>query len=167
MATSLTEPASPVVEEELPAGLVEAGGYRSERAASDDGLLVLAMGRPYWTVATGSGQRLLIAAEVAVPAKEQLLKFDRENLNSPPPAFVEQITYPTDVITPLLWAAVVLGIFHLQAARLDWSAAGALDAVGIFGRGEWWRLGTALWLHGDGAHVVSNALSACCFLPRW
>ena len=101
-AMSLIEPASPVVEEELPPGLVEVGFYPSERAASEPGLVVLAMGRPYWTVATGSGQRLLIEAEVAVPANEQLLKFDRENLNWPPPAFVERVTYPTDVITPLL-----------------------------------------------------------------
>ena len=158
-AMSLIEPASPVVEEELPPGLVEVGFYPSERAASEHGLVVLAMGRPYWTVATGSGQRLLIEAEVALPAKEQLLKFDRENLNWPPPAFVERVTYPTDVITPLLWAALVLGIYHLQGTRPGWTAAGALDSEGIFGRGEWWRLGTALWLHGDGAHAISNALS--------
>ena len=37
--------------------------------------------------------------------------------------------------------------------------AGALDTQAVFDRGEWWRLGTALFLHADFGHLISNVLS--------
>jgi rhomboid protease GluP len=156
---SLIEPTLSVAPDERPADLVEVGVYSSERAAFDRGLVVLAVGRPYWSETSEARVSLLVEPEIAPRVREQLMRFERENVDWPPRPLVETVTYPTDVITPLVWAAAVLAIFHFQATRPEWLALGALDAAAIFERGEWWRVGTALWLHADGAHVISNALS--------
>ena len=156
---SLTAPTTSVADDAPPNDLVEVGVYPREQAAFDRGLVVLAMGWPYWTATTDTDVRLLVAPEIASRVLVQLARFECESVGWPPCPLVESFAYPTDVITPLLWAATVLAIFQLQATRPEWVALGALDGKAVFERGEWWRPATALWLHGDGAHVISNALS--------
>jgi len=41
----------------------------------------------------------------------------------------------------------------------SWGKCRRLDAQGVFGRGEWWRLGTALFLTPTWGHLASNVLS--------
>jgi len=156
---SLTAPVTSVADDALPTDLVEVGVYATERAAFDRGLVVLAVGGSYWTVTSDPGVSLLVEPEIAPRVRVQLTRFERESVGWPPRPFVESGSYPTDVITPLVWAVVVLAVFHFQATRPEWLAVGALDAKVLFERSEWWRPATALWLHGDGAHVISNALS--------
>jgi rhomboid protease GluP len=53
---------------------------------------------------------------------------------------------------------LLLGFFAVtgpRAAGSAWFAAGASDAERVL-HGEWWRTITALTLHADSAHVVSN-----------
>ncbi len=156
---SPAESAPPVADEAMPTDLVEVGVYAGERAAFERGLVVLALGRSYWKVTDGEMLRLLVEPEIEERVREQLARYERECVGWPPPPLVDRASYPTDVITPLVWAAAVLGIFQLQRVNPGWVEWGALDATGVVARGEWWRVGTALWLHGTGAHVVSNALS--------
>lgn len=159
VAMSPVETVAPVLPDETPAELAEVGVYATERAAFDHGLVVLALGRPFWTDAGAAGHRLLVEAEVAPRVSEQLARYVRESLDWPPRPIVDESRHGTDLITPLLWALAMLVIFHLQTTRPEWAKAGAVDSVAIFERGEWWRIATALGLHGDGAHVISNALS--------
>lgn len=156
---SALEPLSPVAEDEMPTDLVEAGLYANARDAADHGLVVLALGRPYWLVPSPEGYRLCVEAEAAARVREQLARYDRESVDWPPKPVVETATYGTDLITPLLWSLTMLVVFHLQGTHPAWVERGALDAAAIFDRGEWWRIATALFLHGDGAHVIANALS--------
>lgn len=158
-AMSLMEPIAPVAEDEMPTDLVEAGLYATSRDGADHGLVVLALGRPYWLVPSPEGHRLFVEAEAAARVRAQLARYGRESVDWPPKPVVETATYGTDLITPLLWSLTVLVIFHLQGTRPEWAEHGALDAAAVFDRGEWWRVATALFLHGDGAHVISNALS--------
>lgn len=44
----------------------------------------------------------------------------------------------------------------------DWVAAGALDGVAIR-NGEWWRVFTALTLHGDAGHLAANLVFGAFF----
>lgn len=157
---SQLEPATTALDDAMPTDLVEVGVYATGKEAFDHGLVVLALGRAYWLGEATEGHRLLVEAEVAERVRVQLTRFDRERLRWPPkPLPIGTMPYGTDLITPLLWAVAVLAIFYQQGTHPTWAEAGAVDATAIFARGEWWRVGTALFLHADGAHVISNALS--------
>jgi rhomboid protease GluP len=55
-------------------------------------------------------------------------------------------------------ALLLLAFFAITGPRADdalWFAAGASDAERVL-QGEWWRTITALTLHADSAHVISN-----------
>src|SRR5476651_2116482 len=153
------EPITHAVDDEPPAGLVEAGVYATGEEGFEHSLVVLAMGRACWLVPSPAGQRLLDEPDAIARAREQLARFDRESIGWPPPPIGESTAHPTDFATPLMWALVILAVFRVQVGRPDWTEAGALDAAAIFDRGEWWRVGTALFLHADIGHVMSNALT--------
>jgi len=58
----------------------------------------------------------------------------------------------------VLVAALLLAFFAVTGPRASgamWFSAGASDAAKVL-EGEWWRTVTALTLHADGAHVLSN-----------
>jgi membrane associated rhomboid family serine protease len=66
----------------------------------------------------------------------------------------------SELFTPLLWAVAVVAVFGCQQewpGRLE--AAGVLDARAVFDHGEYWRLGTALFLHANVGHLVANTVS--------
>jgi membrane associated rhomboid family serine protease len=59
----------------------------------------------------------------------------------------------------MLWALTILAAFR---AQLEWpglAAAGWLEPQAIFQHGEWWRAGTALFLHANAEHVLANVMS--------
>lgn len=139
--------------------LVEVGSYSSEARAEEHGLVVLAQGHPYWLRVTPEGIRLLVDPDVASVARRQLAAYDREGARWPPPPITDPWTpRGADVITPLLWAATVLALFVATQRHPDWIARGALEPHAVFGGREGWRLVTALFLHGDAAHVLLNVL---------
>jgi len=147
--------------ERVPDDLAEAGVYPTSAAGFDHGLVVLAMGRPYWLVSSGAGFRLLVEPPAIEAAREQLACFDRESIGwPPPPVMPEAPARKTEFFTPLLWALTVLAVFCGQIEWPGaWETAGALDTQAVFAHGEWWRLGTALFLHADLGHLASNVLS--------
>ena len=55
----------------------------------------------------------------------------------------------------LAWALVAC-LFYWLSAHSDLQSAGLMDGVAE-ARGQWWRLFTAIWLHGDLAHLATNA----------
>jgi len=158
---SSSEPITGAAPERVPDDLAEVGVYPTSAAGFDHGLVVLAMGQPYWLLPSDSGFRLFVEAPAIEAAREQLACFDRESIGWPPrPVVPDTPARKAEFFTPLLWALALLAVFYGQNTWPGvWESAGALDAQALFGRGEWWRPGTALFLHADLGHLTSNLLS--------
>lgn len=140
--------------------LAEAGAYPTAAEGFEHGLVVLATGRPYWLVPAAGGFRLLVEARGARDVGEELACYDRECERWPPRPAGRAPSRRFELATPLLWAAAVASAFACQClwpGRLE--DAGELDSAAVFGRGEWWRAATALFLHADVGHLVSNLLA--------
>jgi membrane associated rhomboid family serine protease len=153
------EPAPDTADDSLPEDLTEVGRYATFADASGHGLVVLTMGEPYWLVPSGADYRLLVETRILDRAREQLERFERESIGWPPRPHWEDVpAYGARPLTPLLWAVVVSVLFHFQGEWPALTARGVMDAQAVFDRGEWWRLATALFLHADGGHLISNAL---------
>jgi rhomboid protease GluP len=146
--------------DQVPENLVEVGEYRTHAEGFNHGLVVLAMQRPYWLIPAENSFRLYVESEIADAAREQLAHFDRESVGWPPrPIRDDSVPREFEFIAPLAWAVIVLAIFRAQMEWPEMAMRGALDTQAIFGQGEWWRLATALFLHADAGHVISNAVS--------
>ena len=147
-------------EERAPEGLLEAGVYATAQESFEHGLVVLAMGEPCWLETGERHHRLLVEPQTLAAAREQLERFDRESLAWPPrPPLDRAPPRPVEFVTPMLWALAVLAVFRLQNIRPVSMSLGALDPRALFDRAEWWRAGTALFLHADIGHLLSNLVS--------
>lgn len=143
-----------------PADLAPVGTYSNEKDAWEHGLVVLAMGHACWLVHEGAHYRLLVEPDTLPGANEQIARFDRESKNWPPaPDAGGTLPVRLDFTPALLWAGAILAVYWAQGARPELTSLGALDAEAVFGRGEWWRPFTALFLHADPDHILANLLT--------
>lgn len=143
-----------------PADLVEVGFYADAKKGFDHGLVAIAMGVPYWLMPAEAGFRLMVPPEQAGFVQEQLAKYDRESAGWPPrPLEAKSAHKKLELFLPLLWALAVMASFWAQGMWPAWTSNGAMDARAVFERRELWRAATALFLHGDLGHLVSNLLS--------
>ena len=138
---------------------MEVGTYAKFAAGSERGLVILAMGEPYWLVPSGEAYRLLVEPPILEKARDQIAQFEHEGIGWPPRPVWEGVpTHNARTLTPLLWAIVVSVLFHAQGEWPALTERGIMDAQAVFEHGEWWRLATALFLHADNGHLISNAL---------
>jgi len=145
--------------EDLPGDLAEAGIYRTTREGFEHSLVILALGHVCWLMPGDAGYRLLVEPSAAEIIREELARYDCESTGWPPVVPETTMKARFDLATPTLWALAVLGAFRCQLLYPGWTDAGALNATAIFDRGEWWRALTALFLHADGAHLISNLIA--------
>lgn len=151
-------------EENVPEDLAEAGFYGTTQEGFDHSLVVLALGYACWLMPFDGGYRLLVEASKGPRVRAELMSYDRESAGWPPQVAPDKPAMARlDFVTPLLWALAVLTVFRGQWRHPEWIEAGALDAAAIFQRGEVWRVFTALFLHQDAVHLVSNLCSGLYF----
>lgn len=137
--------------------LAEAGVYRTTQEGFEHSLVVLARGHVCWLMPGDAGYRLLVESTAVERLRAELARYDQESVGWPPPMAIETPGGARlELLTPFAWALVVLGVFRGQWHHPEWADAGALDPAAIFGRGEWWRALTALFLHADESHLVAN-----------
>ena len=132
--------------------------YRSSRKGClHHGLVLAAAGIPY-KIRQESGESIIVVpASLAARARTEIDAYTRENQASPsvPTTVFEQRNGWPGVFG---YAVVLLLMFVLQRQGIlseNWFEAGKLHA-GLIRQGEWWRTVTALTLHSDLLHLVSN-----------
>lgn len=105
---------------------------------------------------------LLVPPYSFAAACHELRCFERENRHWPPPPPPPRPLVENTLAT--LSVLLLLAIFHnitrldIQDAvgfPIDWQSCGSAHAARILD-GEWWRLVTALTLHSDVVHLLSN-----------
>lgn len=110
----------------------------------------------------GTGWQLLVPPEHVESARAELSIYESKNRlwppSLPPPRKLIENTLPS--VSVLLLLAIfhnltLLGIATPDHGIIDFNEIGAAHAE-MIREGEWWRLVTALTLHSDQAHLLSN-----------
>jgi rhomboid protease GluP len=131
---------------------------------ADCAFLLDAIGIPYERRTTVAGTRLWVEPEHHARAAQELGAFLRENRRPARPAVVWP-RHPHALYGVIGYAAIQIAVAWavlVHAFDKGWRSAGVLDA-GFLERGEWWRVLTALTLHGDMLHLLSNLAFGALF----
>ncbi len=144
--------------------LVEVGRFKTLADARQQMLVLAAVGIECHLMRADRDVGLYVAATDVERAMEELACYERENLPS------GQRPLPTRparhaVDAALAYCAVLLFFFGAErrhALSVDWAAIGAAQA-GLIRDGAWWRTITALSLHADPLHLLSNLASGVIF----
>jgi rhomboid protease GluP len=137
--------------------LVQVSRSRTRAAAEQQALVLAAVGISSRLVMTEDAAALYVSPPEAARARYELACYAREN------ALPRRSLRPSFAALHWLEAALAYGavlLFFFAAARrhalsVDWVAAGAAQA-GLIQEGAWWRVFTALCLHVDLDHLLSN-----------
>ena len=102
--------------------------------------------------------RLVVAPEDLSAGLQELGAYERENAPTPPAALPTKIDsgwWGVAGYLAVVWATMICDA--QDAFGWNWLAAGRLHVADV-AAGEWWRLLTALTLHGDLGHIVANSV---------
>ncbi len=148
---------------EPPEGLVAVAVFDDFAKAGESGLAILAMGNAYWTFLHEGTYVLCVGEGKAEAVRRELHELEQlEQVRSkrrPPLAYLE---FEFGWLSFAVYAAVLIGCFIWQniSGLTDY---GRVDSVAMMDSGEWWRSLTALTLHGDVVHLVSNLVAGIGF----
>lgn len=136
------------------------------RAACDERAFVLhAVGIASDVAFTGRHWSLFVGSGDAASAATHLERYEREN--PPRRRFIRpQRTHAWAWIAAAAYGSVVLAVAYLAGHRAfaaNWLSAGVVDTAAVRA-GEWWRVVTALTLHFDVGHLLSNLGFGAVFL---
>jgi rhomboid protease GluP len=136
--------------------LVEVDRFDTLAEAEQRALVLAAAGIEAQLLRDARVIRLGVPPPEAARARWELACYERENAPARRSRFPLAALYRVE--GALAYAAVLLFFFGAErrhALSLDWLAAGAADGGRILA-GEWWRTITALALHADLGHLMSN-----------
>ncbi|MDX2494672.1 MAG: rhomboid family intramembrane serine protease [Desulfuromusa sp.] len=116
--------------------------------------------------------QLLVPVDQYQKACQELIQYEAENHNWPPPPPVERKLQENTAST--IWILILLALFHNVTQQqinlfghhpVNWAELGNAHAEKIL-NGEWWRLVTALTLHSGPLHLFSNIALGGIFMVR-
>lgn len=130
---------------------------RSRRQAMDWSLVLLSQGIEHTVerFEDSGGWELVIGSGDQGVAIEAIQLYERENRHWP---WRRELFQPGLLFdwASLAWV-ILIGVFYwLSTIQPGFQQAGQLDSAAV-SHGQWWRLFGAMWLHGDLAHLASNA----------
>lgn len=148
-----------ITPEDAPPPLVEV--FRSLRLQDCDQqtLILSAVGIHSMTVVSGGLFVIMVPAESAALAIQHLREVAQEAA-VPAPIPKAPKLHPRAWTGSILYALVMMAVAYLAGrgwAGFDWLESGSLNGA-IPSTHEWWRVATALTLHADVGHLVSNLL---------
>lgn len=147
---------------EAPEGLVAVAVFDDFATAGDAGLAILAMGEAYWVILHHACYVICVSDACEERVRRELAELAALTRLRPRGVELEYQEFDFGWVSFSLFAAVLIGCFiwqgHSTIAEL-----GRTDAVAMVGRGEWWRAVTALTLHADVVHLVSNLFAGAGF----
>ncbi len=136
-------------------------------------LVLLARGVPCRMLSDSrpEGHRLVVPAWFGQRAAREIELYHQENKAAPIKREPEAPVVPGSLSLPVAFMSLLV-LFHACTTMAfprfgvfpgSWAPLGSANARQML-NGEWWRAITALTLHGDGAHVVGNAMVGGAFL---
>jgi membrane associated rhomboid family serine protease len=150
-------------DEDLPSvPLAEIGRYRRLKTARERGLVVAAMELPHWIVRQERMFVLFVEEEARARAADAVAEFEKEERERP------RAPHPEPLEIPKIALVVTLVMMALCYRAQTWMPPDLVErgvaADAAILAGEWWRVFTALTLHGSIEHLVSNiSLAAFAF----
>jgi membrane associated rhomboid family serine protease len=151
-----------LVDFEADEGLVAVAVFDDYAKAGEAGLAILAMGNAYWMI-LHEGRYVICVVEgrVAAVCAELDALAALESGRGPGGRF-EYREFEFGSWSFVLYAAVLIVCFVWQGSA-DIVSVGQTDAVAMVQGAQWWRAATALTLHADVVHLVSNVVSGMGF----
>jgi rhomboid protease GluP len=134
--------------------LAEVGRYRRLKVARERGLVVSAMELPHWIVREQGAWVLRVEEEARERVSSALAEFEEEERTRPHAQKPEPLVIPKFALAMTLVAMVLLYRLQMVAPAALVERGVAADANIL--HGDWWRIFTALTLHGGAEHLVSN-----------
>ena len=136
--------------------IVDIAQYVRLKEARERGLALSARGITHSIGREGNLWLLRVAALDVAAALEELQAYEAE-LKGAEALAPEEPAVPLRFWSLPLVALVVVAGAVLQAERGPaWLELGVLSSQKVVGQGQWWRIMTALTLHGDVPHVLAN-----------
>lgn len=146
---------------------IDVGTYPNLDEAQEHALVALAMGE---SVRVENGDEpgefdLQAEPDAVMKISEEIRQYEAESDREAKPKMVSPswARYPAGFGYYLIWASVLMGVFHFQQTDLSLVERGASSSIGLMEKGEWWRPFTALFLHGDVGHILGNLASGAVF----
>lgn len=146
-------------------GWTALGPYHSERSLREGALVLTSMDITHELMRGASGGFLLVRNGDYDRARKQLDRYEEENRDFPPRRRVERPRYSGPPLVLLAFVALVAFAWitgPVSRPHGSWFAQGASVSSLVLGS-EPYRAVTALTLHADGAHVLSNLVSGAIF----
>jgi rhomboid protease GluP len=136
--------------------IVDIARYERLKDARDRGLALSARGITHSISREGNIWLLRVAAADLTAATEELHTYNLELQEAESHRVEEPQVRPRFWTLPLVALVIVGGAVAQAELGAPWRDAGVLAAEKIVADGEWWRVLTALTLHGDVPHVLAN-----------
>lgn len=137
--------------------LSELGRFQRLQDARERGLVVTTMDLPHWIIRHGKEYALCVEVAHRERVQAALGEYESEERSRGEERAFEPLKIPKFAV--LMTMLVMAGLYGFQATHLErmgrYIQRGIADDV-LIRSGEWWRCFTALTLHGDSDHLVSN-----------